>query len=494
MIDVLQPLIKQFMPFAQERMGFKRPPKLFLKQDRENSANPLGKTAFYDSAEMAVTLYVTDRHPKDVMRSLSHELVHHSQNCDGKFKDVGEMGEGYAQNNDHLREMERQAYELGNMCFRDWEDSIKGTIYNESLQKGANENMSTKKWKDNELKTLLTEQWGFKMDLSQLSERKADDWGKNPAAFTGTEEEEEEEVEDVEHEKGLEESELFEQATTICKQRHEIQGDKAVRACIEEKMMKHNSRSGQSELEESWADAPEEEPGGAWYQGRGGGWTSETHPGGGKRYSGGGSSTEQKCKDMGCPGTHDTWWQNPERIKAAMPDCDIDMCNPDALRENAGDLYEKHARDWGDKAGDEGSEATDHEHDTDYSGHGMRAGDESDTHPGKDFEHHDTKEGSDEDPKDLAGELLDLAHRFGSAVGVESDVSDDDDEMMDIEVEEEEELEEISKRKDDPRNARAKEWPDRMREALKRQNVKLTEAQTKAIIQRATKIYRNRKR
>jgi len=86
MIDVLQPLIKQFMPFAQERMGFKRPPKLFLKQDRENSANPLGKTAFYDSAEMAVTLYVTDRHPKDVMRSLSHELVHHSQNCDGKFK------------------------------------------------------------------------------------------------------------------------------------------------------------------------------------------------------------------------------------------------------------------------------------------------------------------------------------------------------------------------------------------------------------------------
>ena len=44
-------------------------------------------------------------------------------------------------NDEHLREMERQAYEQGNLVFRDWEDSIKGTIYNESLQKGAKENV-----------------------------------------------------------------------------------------------------------------------------------------------------------------------------------------------------------------------------------------------------------------------------------------------------------------------------------------------------------------
>ena len=53
----------------------------------------------------------------------------------GEFENAGEMGEGYAQNNPHMREMERQAYEIGNLCFRDWEDSIKGTIYNEHLQK-----------------------------------------------------------------------------------------------------------------------------------------------------------------------------------------------------------------------------------------------------------------------------------------------------------------------------------------------------------------------
>jgi hypothetical protein len=165
MKDILQPLFKQFMPFAQKRMGFKKPPRVFLRDDPQNAQNPLGKTAYYDPEQMSVTLYVNGRHPKDVMRSLSHELVHHTQNCNGQFNNVGEMGEGYAQNDEHLREMERQAYEQGNLCFRDWEDSIKGTIYNESLQKGAKKDMSTKNWKNRELPTLLTEKWGFSFNL-----------------------------------------------------------------------------------------------------------------------------------------------------------------------------------------------------------------------------------------------------------------------------------------------------------------------------------------
>ena len=172
MIDTLKPLIKQFLPFAQERMGFGHPPRLFLRQDSNNAANPLGKTAYYDPEASSVTLYVTDRHPKDVMRSLSHELVHHTQHCNGEFNNVGEMGEGYAQNNPHLREMERQAYEVGNLCFRDWEDSIKGTIYSECLQKGVKGSMSTKNWKNKELNSLLLEKWGFKFNLLQENDGK----------------------------------------------------------------------------------------------------------------------------------------------------------------------------------------------------------------------------------------------------------------------------------------------------------------------------------
>jgi hypothetical protein len=147
-------------------MGFIKPPELFFKNDAINAKDPLGKTAFYNPENMSITLYITNRHPKDVMRSLSHELVHHTQNCQGKLDSVGEMGEGYAQNNEHLREMEREAYEIGNMCFRDWEDSLKETTYFEHLQKGDYK-MSIKQWKNNEISTLLSEAWGFKFNSLQ---------------------------------------------------------------------------------------------------------------------------------------------------------------------------------------------------------------------------------------------------------------------------------------------------------------------------------------
>ena len=169
MKDILQPLINEFMPFAQERMGFKKVPRIFLRNDPENAKNPLGKTAFYDPEQMSVTLYIHGRHPKDVMRSLSHELVHHTQNCNGQFENTSDMGEGYAQNDPHLREMEREAYEKGNLCIRDWEDTRKGTIYNQnmnvSIQKEGKTTMSTKDWKNRELPSLLTEKWGFSFNL-----------------------------------------------------------------------------------------------------------------------------------------------------------------------------------------------------------------------------------------------------------------------------------------------------------------------------------------
>ena len=197
MKDTLRPLMNQFMPYAQKRMGFQKLPRIFLRDDPQNAQNPLGKTAYYDPEQMSVTLYINGRHPKDVMRSLSHELVHHTQNCNGQFENTGEMGEGYAQNDKHLREMERQAYEQGNLVFRDWEDSIKGTIYNESLQKGAKKKMSLKDWKNNELRTVLSERWGFSFNLLNESQEEAVEEGMcqqcapNPCAC-GTMEEGEE--------------------------------------------------------------------------------------------------------------------------------------------------------------------------------------------------------------------------------------------------------------------------------------------------------------
>ena len=155
--------------FAQKRFGFKRPPSLNLVSDQKNAGKPLGKTAYYDPQSMSVTIYTDNRHTKDILRSLAHELVHHTQNENGMLNDSGYHGAGYAQKNKDLRKSEKEAYLKGNMCFRDWEDGLKQekpTIYNERRIK----NMSTKDWKNKELMENLSNKFGFKMNLKKLNE------------------------------------------------------------------------------------------------------------------------------------------------------------------------------------------------------------------------------------------------------------------------------------------------------------------------------------
>jgi len=124
-LSVVQPLIKSLYEASKERLGFSPDAKIVILTNEENSNNPLGKTAYYDPASHKIGLYTQGRHVKDIMRSLSHELVHHAQNCRGDFDKGVATVEGYAQEDGHLREMEREAYESGNLIFRDWEDNYK---------------------------------------------------------------------------------------------------------------------------------------------------------------------------------------------------------------------------------------------------------------------------------------------------------------------------------------------------------------------------------
>jgi hypothetical protein len=126
-LEEIQSLIKEFYPHAQKQLGFNKPVSVNFLSDPVNSANPLGRTAQYDPDSHNIGLYVDKRHPKDILRSFSHELVHHKQNCQGKFDNVVAT-EGYAQQDGHLREMEKEAYLEGNMLLRDWEDSKKQQI------------------------------------------------------------------------------------------------------------------------------------------------------------------------------------------------------------------------------------------------------------------------------------------------------------------------------------------------------------------------------
>lgn len=127
--SIIKKMLDTLVPWSQQNLKFDRPVSIVLIDDDENSSNPLGKTAYYSPNNDQIVIYVTGRHTKDILRSISHELVHHAQNCRGEFSEwlAGErdVGEDYAQSDQFLREMEREAYEKGNLIFRDWEDNKK---------------------------------------------------------------------------------------------------------------------------------------------------------------------------------------------------------------------------------------------------------------------------------------------------------------------------------------------------------------------------------
>ena len=187
-VSEIEDLIHDLFSFSQKRHGFKKPVTLNLMSDESNTS-PLGKTAHYDPSSMEIVVYVDKRHPKDIMRSFSHELVHHYQNENGMFDDnTGMNGEGYAQSNPHLRKMEKEAYLKGNMCFRDWEDGYKSSNPN-ILNERRIYKMSTKDWKDKELNGLLNERWGFSMDLSKLNESNCNSAAKKDELYEEEKEE-----------------------------------------------------------------------------------------------------------------------------------------------------------------------------------------------------------------------------------------------------------------------------------------------------------------
>jgi len=126
--SVVEKLAGNLYPYLKKQLKFDRDASIRLVSDPENGKNPLGKTAYYDPASYSVTIYADNRHPKDILRSFSHEMVHHSQNCQGNFDNAMVGEQGYAQKDSHLREMERQAYEVGNLAFRDWEDGMKAAM------------------------------------------------------------------------------------------------------------------------------------------------------------------------------------------------------------------------------------------------------------------------------------------------------------------------------------------------------------------------------
>ena len=110
---------------AVKKFNIRTTPKLILRKDEENGAKTLGRTAYYDPKNLHIVLYISGRHPKDILRSFAHELIHHVQNERGDLQMGDASNPQYAQQDDHLRNMEKEAYLEGNLLMRDFEDNFK---------------------------------------------------------------------------------------------------------------------------------------------------------------------------------------------------------------------------------------------------------------------------------------------------------------------------------------------------------------------------------
>lgn len=159
MLAKLKQELKNFYPYAKKRLGFNRPVRLFLRQDVNNAADVYGKTAYYDPQEEKVVLYVTDRHPKDILRSFAHELVHHKQNCEGRLSALT-AGEGYAQT-ELGDQLEIEAYK-GSKLVRDYEDTQLNEQQTENLRRNQMTTEELKQKVEDIVNEYLAEKKGIK--------------------------------------------------------------------------------------------------------------------------------------------------------------------------------------------------------------------------------------------------------------------------------------------------------------------------------------------
>ena len=97
-------------------------PEVKIKKDLVEAADFFGRTAYYDPNNKEIVLYTQGRHPKDVMRSFTHEMIHHIQNLEGRLSEINTSDTNA---DDNLLELEKEAYLKGNITFRNWEDKVK---------------------------------------------------------------------------------------------------------------------------------------------------------------------------------------------------------------------------------------------------------------------------------------------------------------------------------------------------------------------------------
>ena len=131
-INLIERLAQLTQHMLDKGMNIEPLPNLeFVDGDSENAREFLGKTAYYDPNTQTIVLYTEGRHPKDIARSYTHEIIHHIQNLEGRLGDIQTTN---TQEDDNLNDIEAEANLKGTMTFRNWTDSLNESIVGNKIE------------------------------------------------------------------------------------------------------------------------------------------------------------------------------------------------------------------------------------------------------------------------------------------------------------------------------------------------------------------------
>lgn len=127
--------IKSLIDFMREQhLRIDPLPEIELNPEEQDGI--FVKTGYYSPDERKVVVFTDGRHPKDVLRTVAHEFIHHMQNLQNPDKDWGTGGD--LEEDSRLRSIEGEAFLLGNIIFREWTEKMRKT-------KELNESINVKK-------------------------------------------------------------------------------------------------------------------------------------------------------------------------------------------------------------------------------------------------------------------------------------------------------------------------------------------------------------
>lgn len=114
--------LKSLADFMADHGYTVRPFPKFIIDNSDQGEGVFVKTGYFDPSSNGIRLFTFNRHPKDVLRTAAHELIHWKQQCNGDIEKSGYSSDKITEDKNLVR-LEAEAYLKGNMAFRSWTET-----------------------------------------------------------------------------------------------------------------------------------------------------------------------------------------------------------------------------------------------------------------------------------------------------------------------------------------------------------------------------------